>query len=251
MRFIVSLLLVLFVLIPPAAKAQTEVDLALVLAVDMSGSMDPEEQMLQREGFVEAFRSTMIHDAIREGVHGQIAVVYLEWADTLSRKVAIPWTVIDGPRPPGTSLIACLDPRFGKNGERRFPEPSMPASSFSTRAGSNRVRRVIDISGDGANNQGRPLPAARDEALAKGITINGLPLMLKRPNSFDIESLDTYYRDRVIGGPGAFMIPIRRREQSAEAIRDKLIREIAGLVGEPEIIPIQVERRVDCLKRVD
>jgi hypothetical protein len=251
MRFIVSLLLVLFVLIPPAAKAQTEVDLALVLAVDMSGSMDSEEQTLQREGFVEAFRSTMIHDAIREGVHGRIAVVYLEWADTLSRKVAIPWTVIDGPktardfadrlsRSPiwqerGTSISGAIDASVKLLDESRV-EP---------------VRRVIDISGDGANNQGRPLPAARDEALAKGITINGLPLILKRPNSFDIESLDIYYRDCVIGGPGAFMIPIRRREQFAEAIRDKLIREITGLVGEPEIIPVQVERRLDCLKRVD
>ncbi len=222
-----------------------------MLAVDVSGSMDPEEQTLQREGFVEAFRSTMIHDAIREGVHRRIAVVYLEWAGTLSRKVTKPWTVIDGPETSrdfadrfyhsgiwqalGTSISGAIDASVKLLDESRV-EP---------------VRRVIDISGDGANNEGRPLPAARDEALAKGVTINGLPLMLKRPNVFGIEDLDVYYRDCVIGGPGAFMIPIRQREQFAEAIRDKLIREIAGLVGEPEIIPVQVELRLDCLKRVE
>ncbi len=247
MPLLVGLLLILSALLSSAqAQAPVEVDLALVLAVDISGSMDPEEQALQREGFVEAFRSPLIHEAIRDGSLGRIAVVYLEWAGTPSQQVAVPWTIIEGAegaiafadqlarsriwRAPRTSLSGAID-RSVKLLEESRVEP---------------VRRVIDISGDGANNQGRPVLEAREEALAKGITINGLPLMLKRPNSIDSENLDTYYRDCVIGGPGSFMIPIRERQQFAEAIRTKLIREIAGHFVEPVIVPAQADRPVDC-----
>ncbi len=247
MRLLAGLLLILSALLPPAhAQAPVEVDLALVLAVDISGSMDPEEQALQREGFVDAFRSPLIHEAIRDGNLGRIAVVYLEWAGTPSQQVAVPWTIMEGAegaiafadqlarsriwRAPRTSLSGAID-RSVKLLEESRVEP---------------VRRVIDISGDGANNQGRPVLEAREEALAKGITINGLPLMLKRPNSIDSENLDTYYSDCVIGGPGSFMIPIRERQQFAEAIRTKLIREIAGHSVEPLIVPAQGDRPVDC-----
>jgi hypothetical protein len=247
MRLLAGRLLILSALLSPAqAQAPVEVDLALVLAVDISGSMDPEEQALQREGFVEAFRSLLIHDAIRDGSHGRIAVVYLEWAGTPSQQVTVHWSVIKGPegaiafadrltrsriwRAPRTSLSGAIDTSVRLLDESRV-EP---------------VRRVIDISGDGANNQGRPVLEAREAALAKGITINGLPLMLKRPNSFDSEDLDTYYRDCVIGGPGSFMIPIRERQQFAEAIRTKLIREIAGHSVEPAIVPAQADQRLDC-----
>jgi hypothetical protein len=109
------------------------------------------------------------------------------------------------------------------------------------------VRQVIDISGDGANNQGRIVTEARDQAVAKRITINGLPIMLKRPRSvWDTEHLDLYYRECVIGGPGAFMVPVRERHQFAEAIRTKLIREIAGLAPEPLVQRVQEEPRVNC-----
>jgi hypothetical protein len=110
------------------------------------------------------------------------------------------------------------------------------------------LRQVIDVSGDGANNQGRPVTQARDDALAKGITINGLPLLLKRStgSSWDVENLDEHYRDCVIGGPGAFMIPVRERAQFAEAIKTKIIREIAGLVPEPSIVPVQAKMPTNC-----
>ncbi len=111
------------------------------------------------------------------------------------------------------------------------------------------VRQVIDISGDGSNNEGRPLIQAREDALRQGVTINGLPILLKRPtNSWEVEHLDEYYRDCVIGGPGAFMIAVRERSQFAEAIKTKIIREVAGL-PEATIVPIQAApepRRTNC-----
>jgi hypothetical protein len=249
-RIAAGLVLLLALMLGPA-RAQTEVDLALVIAVDISYSMDPEEQALQREGFAEAFRSPLVHDAIRRGVLGKIAVVYVEWAGANDQQVIIPWSVLDNPE----SILGFAD-KIASTPLRRAQRTSLSgAIDFSVqlheKSGFETPRRVVDISGDGPNNQGRLVVPARDEAVAKGITINGLPLMLMRPNIFDVESLDIYYRDCVIGGPGAFMIPIRRREQFAEAIRDKLIREITGLVDEPEIIPVQVEQRSDCLKRVD
>jgi hypothetical protein len=111
------------------------------------------------------------------------------------------------------------------------------------------LRRVIDISGDGVNNQGREIVQARDEALAQGITINGLPLMLKRPDgSWDVENLDAYFRDCVIGGPGAFMVPVRERQQFAMAIKTKIIREIAGSDA-PLLQEAQLEAPMDCTLR--
>jgi hypothetical protein len=111
------------------------------------------------------------------------------------------------------------------------------------------VRRVIDISGDGPNTHGRSVTHAREEALAQGVTINGLPLLFKQTtSSWDVENLDEYYRDCVIGGPGAFMIPVRERQQFAEAIKTKIIREIAGLAPDLAVVPVQAqsERRTNC-----
>ena len=216
---------------PVSARAAEEVDLALVIAVDISFSMDPEEQALQREGFVDAFRSPVVHEAIRKGTLGRIAVVYAEWAATFEQKVVVPWTVIDNPE----SAMAFAG-RLEAQPTRRGPRTSVSgAIDFGVRllgqSGVEATRRVIDISGDGANNQGRSVTAARDEAVAQGITINGLPIMLKRATSYwDVAELDVYYRDCVIGGPGAFTVPVRERDQFPQAIKTKIIMEIAGLV---------------------
>ena len=247
-RLLASLLVLLGTVVSQADQVRaTEVDLALVLAVDISNSMDREEQELQRQGFVEAFRSPLVHDAIRKGMLGRIAVVYAEWAGSTIQYVTVPWTEIEGVegalsfadrlddapihRGPRTSVSGAID-----LGVRLLAESAVEP-----------VRQVIDISGDGANNQGRSVTLARDEALAKGITINGLPLMLKRPvDSWDTENLDGYYRDCVIGGPGAFMIPVRERHQFAEAIRTKIIREIAGRLSDAVVVPAQAEARTNC-----
>jgi hypothetical protein len=209
------------------SRAQTGVDLALVLAVDISPSMDFEEQDLQRQGFIDAFRSPEVHNAIRKGPLGRIAVMYVEWAGASHQEVIIPWTVIEQPadglkfstrlagsslhRGKYTSISAAIDFRV-----RQLRESTVRAT-----------RQVIDLSGDGANNQGRMVTLARDEAVAQNVTINGLPLMLKRSGgSWEIEELDLYFRDCVIGGPGAFMIPVGQKGQIAAAIRMKIIREI-------------------------
>jgi hypothetical protein len=233
---------------PQPSHAATEVDLALVLAVDISGLMDPDEQKLQREGFVEAFRSPVVHKAIQSGMLGRIAVVYAEWAGYSVQHVVVPWTVIEAPE----DALEFAE-RLAQIPVRRGPRTSVSgAIDFSVRllAESNvdPVRQVIDISGDGVNNQGRSATQARDQAVAEGITINGLPLLLKRPSgAWDTADLDLYFRDCVIGGPGAFMIPVRERHQFAEAIRTKIIREISDQSPESTLLPVQVQPGRDCL----
>lgn len=213
----------------PAARAQ-EVDVALVLAVDISYSMDEEEQELQRQGYVEALRSTPVLDAIRRGVIGRIAVTYVEWAGTNTQDVIVPWQIIEGPESADAFTAKLSEApirrayRTSVSGGIDFAAKLLDTQPFKP------LRRVIDISGDGPNNQGRPATAARDEAVARGITINGLPILLKRPGYMDIADLDIYYRDCVIGGQGAFMVPVRERHQFTEAIRTKLLMEVAGLL---------------------
>ncbi len=232
-----------------SAHAETEIDLALVLAVDVSLSMEPDEQELQRQGFIDAFRSPEVHEAIRKGMLGRIAVTYVEWAGAGSQQVVVPWTVIEHPAD-GQAFAA----RLAGSRIQRFGYTSISgAIDFSRKqlreSGVTPARQVIDISGDGANNQGRIVTAARDEAVAQGITINGLPLMLKRPDGlWDIDNLDLYFRDCVIGGPGAFMIPVREKAQFAQAIRTKVIREIADRPQVPSLVhPAQAEERANCL----
>jgi len=225
----------LIVLVPAWRRVPIEVDLALVLAVDVSTSMDPDEQNLQRQGYVEAFNSPAVHEAIRTGALGRIAVTYIEWAGAYPRfqSVVVPWTMLESP----ADGIAFAD-RLA-----RAPVNRAAGTSISEAIGlgmallsSDRVvaaRQVIDISGDGSNNQGRLVTEARDEAVARGITINGLPITLKRPDRRENATLEAYYRDCVIGGPGAFMISVRDRKQFLTETRSKIVREIAGLT-EPD-----------------
>jgi hypothetical protein len=234
---------------PSQAQNETEVDLALVLAVDVSLSMDDDEQRLQRDGFVEAFRSAAVHDAIHKGVLGRIAVVYMEWSGPTEQKVVQPWTVIDGP----ARALAFSDRLAQAPTGRIFSTSISGAIDYGLRllgeSGVDPLRRVIDVSGDGPNNTGRMVTLARDEAVRQGVTINGLPFMLKRPTGYgDIENLDLYYQDCVIGGPGAFIVPVREARHFADAVRTKLVREIAGVFEpEPLIKPAQERERMNCL----
>jgi hypothetical protein len=209
------------------ARAETEVDLALVLAVDVSFSMDPDEQTLQREGFVEAFRSALVHDAIRRGAVGRIAVTYMEWAGAADQRVLMPWTILDSPG----AAIAFADELARKPTRRAARTSISGAIDFSVKLLGEgdlaAIRKVIDVSGDGPNNQGRPVTAARADAVAAGITINGLPIALKAPGYFDIVDLDDYFRDCVIGGQGAFLVPARDKVQFRDAVKTKIIMEIA------------------------
>jgi hypothetical protein len=236
-----------FLLFPGEGRS-ADVDVALVLAVDISNSMDPDEQALQREGFIQAFRSPLVHQVIRSGMLGRVAVSYVEWAASNNQQVIVPWTEMEG----AEDAIAFAD-LLSRAPLRRAPRTSISGViDFSVLLAQTRqgeaARQVIDISGDGANNQGRKVTDARDDAVAKGFTINGLPLLLKGriASAYDVENLDEHYRDCVIGGSGSFMMPVRERSQFAEAIRNKIIREIAG--GEPpaRLIPAQVDPNTNC-----
>jgi hypothetical protein len=220
-----------------------DVDIELVLAVDISYSMDPDEQALQREGYAQAIVSKEFIQALREGTNGRIAVTYVEWAGAADQRTLIPWRMIDGldaAQKFADDLMAAPYRRAFRtsiSGALLYAAPQFDDNGF------NGIRRVIDVSGDGANNQGRLVESARDEVVARGITINGLPLMLKRTNpaTMDIDNLDIYYEDCVIGGAGAFVIPVRDREKFREAIRAKLLLEVAGRM--PDVIPAQAKPR--------
>jgi len=224
------------------------VDVELVIAVDVSYSMAPDEQSLQREGYVLALTSKEFLQALRQGAHGKIAITYFEWAGQSDQKILMPWRVIDGPES-ADAVAAEISrapyrraSRTSISGALRFAKPLFDDSGYRG------LRRVIDVSGDGANNAGPLVELTRDDVLAAGITINGLPIMLKRPYSgtMDIENLDEYYEDCVIGGPGAFVIPIREREKFIEATRTKLVLEIAGRQPEARIAPAASRMRVSC-----
>jgi hypothetical protein len=225
------------------------VDVELVIAVDVSYSMDPDEQALQREGYVMALTSREFLRALRAGANGKIAVTYFEWAGQNDQKIIMPWRLIDGPEAADAVAAEIARAPYRRasrtsiSGALRFAKPLFDASGFRG------LRRVIDVSGDGANNAGPLVVPARDDVLAAGITINGLPIMLKRPTpgSMDIEDLDIYYEDCVIGGAGAFVVPIRERERFIEATRTKLLLEIAGRQPDPRVVPASAqEPRISC-----
>jgi hypothetical protein len=219
-----------------AAAPTEEVDVALVLALDVSYSMDIDELALQRNGYIEAFRSKELHNAIAKGAIGKIAVTYFEWAGTDFQHIVKSWTIIDTPQ----SALAFAE-ELGEAPTRRGRRTSISGAidlgmALLEKSNVTAMRRVIDISGDGANNDGRPVTGARDEAAAKGININGLPIMLKQGGYFDIENLDVYYKDCVVTGIGAFVIPIRERHQFVDATRTKLVREIAEIPRDGEAL---------------
>ncbi len=238
----------LFACAPGALRAQTEVNLALVLAVDASRSMDADERELQRQGYVDAFRSPMVHRAVRQGALGQIAVTYIDWSEVSDQRIVVPWTLITK----SDEAMGFAERLAGISMERVLGSTSISgAIDFSRRllASSPFVatRKVIDISGDGTNNRGRPVTHARDAAVSEGITINGLAVMLKRPEGpLEIENVDEYYRDCVIGGLGAFMIAVRERGEFAEAIKSKIIREVTSRFSAATIQKASAEPRVNC-----
>ena len=216
------------------------VDVELVLAVDVSYSMDMDELAIQREGYAQAIVSKEFLQALKTGPNGKISVTYFEWAASSDQKIIIPWRVIDGPETADAVANEIMKTpirrasRTSISGAINFAMPLFDENPYRG------LRRVIDISGDGPNNNGSPVTGARDAALEKGITINGLPIMVKEPSysTMDIDNLDFYYEDCVIGGPGSFVVTIKDREKFKEAIRTKLVLEVAGRTPERRIIPV-------------
>jgi hypothetical protein len=227
-----------------ASAGGEAVDVELVLAVDVSRSMDIEEFELQRAGYVAALRHPDFVRAVQAGMNGRIAITYFEWAAAPRLESHINWTVIDG----SASANAFADELEGRPFQGFRGTSISGAIYFGTdlfdKNSIEGYRRVIDVSGDGPNNIGMPVLGARNAALAKGIVINGLPILV-RPSG-TLARLDTYYADCVIGGPGSFMLPIRDPSEFATAIRRKLILEVSGAEPTAQVVPIQVDALSKC-----
>lgn len=209
---------------PAAARAQAiPVDLALVLAVDCSRSIDADEFALQIKGYAEAFRHPTILNAIVSGVYRAIAVTYVQWAGPFLQNQVIPWTMInDAESAEEFSDRMAGVPRVIFGGGTSLSGAIDYARTLFRNAGYEPQRRVIDVSGDGINNSGRLVQSARDDAVAAGITINGLAILT------EIAGLDRYFNEFMVGGPGAFVIAVESFDDFAQAVLNKLIREIAG-----------------------
>jgi len=241
MRDIVGLIgfLVLCVVSAPTASyaQSTNVDLELVLAVDVSGSVDDEEAILQRRGYVEAFQDPMIIDAITRGRYGAIAVTYIEWAGERYQNPIVGWTRISNAKEAAEFADKLAFEPIAVNVWTSISTIITVGTQLIQQNGYNARRKVIDVSGDGANNDGELVNIARDRAIVQGITINGLPIINDRLSRYgrpQIPNLDYYYTDCVVGGPGAFIIVANGFFDYARAVRQKLILEIAGLMPEEE-----------------
>lgn len=225
------------------------VDLELIIAVDISYSMDPDELAVQREGYAQAIISPEFLQALKSLRYRKVALTYFEWSARNDQRIVIPWRVIDGPETAGSVSDEIMHAPIRRGSRTSISGAVAFAVPLYDSSGVRGSRRVLDISGDGPNNDGLPITELRAAALDKGITINGLPVMVKEPMiaSTDIENLDWYYEDCVIGGPGAFVVPIKGRDQFKEAIRAKLVLEVAGLVPSVRFLrTADKEPRVSC-----
>ena len=241
--------LLLTCLAPMAQAEKLEVDVELFLAVDVSRSMMPDELEIQRRGYAAALRNETVIGAIRRGLLGRIAITYVEWAGAYSQTVVVPWTVIETPEDAARvadQITAHFDGamhRTSISSALLYADEDIETNEFIG------LRRVIDVSGDGPNNHGRPVLLARELVLSKGITVNGIPLMTRDAFSdqWGIDDLDEYYRRCVIGGPGAFVIPVLEWYQFAEAVRRKLVLEIAGQMPRLHTVQLRQQPAYDCL----
>lgn len=227
--------------IPIAVAQGLPVDLELILAVDVSGSVDEIEAQLQREGYIAALTSRQVLNAIRSGENRRIGIAYVEWAGAQYQRTIVDWTVIED-EASAKAVVAKIaaSPYVAIRWTSISAAIDYSMAVFQTSPFEGK-RRVIDISGDGKNNNGGDVVSARDRAVAAGVTINGIPILNDRqggrgyggrgfPSDPD---LDVYYQTYVIGGPGAFMVPAESFDTFAKAIQSKLIREIANLDHTP------------------
>ena len=214
---------------PSDQSGGLEVDVELVLAVDVSRSMTANELEIQRRGYAAALTSKQVLNAIANGLLGRVAILYVEWAGDLSQRIIVDWMLVANAKDAqifADKLTAQFDSSLRRTSISGVLDYAI--SQFSSNR-STANRQIIDISGDGPNNQGRPVLEARFDVLAKGIVINGLPLMTREGlgGRFHLENLDEYYRNCVIGGPGSFVLPVVDWQQFAVAVRQKLVLELA------------------------
>ena len=236
MRAIRTLLTFLFLcvaLIPKAALATDQVDLLLVLAVDVSRSVDATKFQLQREGYAAALSNPRVIETIQSGRNGRIGVIFVEWSGVGNQKVVIDWTMIgdaEAAKGFGDRLLEAprsFADRTSISGGIEFAMAQLGLAPYGA------PRRTIDVSGDGTNNSGRDVTTLRDEAVSKGIIINGLPILSENPMSWNPDhtnppgGLENYYRNNVIGGPGAFVMVAKNFNTFGEAIINKMIAEVS------------------------
>jgi len=222
--WLLSLVLAFSLLLPlPAGRAQNgEVDLALVLAVDCSFSVDAREFAMQMEGLGRAFMTSEVKDAIAQGVHRRIAVAVVQWSDDRNQKAVVPWTVIASAEDADAFGMQLLTmPRALSEGGTSI-SAALLFSAALLQSAPPADRLVIDVSADGRNNSGPRVTGARDRLVAAGITINGLTILNEWP------TLDSYFESNVAGGPGHFVVPAADYGAYGEAILRKLLREIVG-----------------------
>lgn len=244
-------LAVLLVAAFAAAQDEMPVDVELVLAVDVSLSMSLEEMDLQRRGYAAALSDPAVVEAIAKGIHQRIAVTYLEWAGQTRHRQVIPWRLIASAEDAARVSDELMQSRI--EGQRRtsISGAIREAAAMFDGNGFRGLKRVIDVSGDGPNNQGAPVTLARDEVISTGITINGLPLMTNGGlvSSFNIPDLDAYYANCVIGGPAAFVVPVTSWDQFPEALRRKLVLELATkpVADVPKLMRVSDDGGYDCM----
>lgn len=249
MQVVTALLFSLVSLATTAAADAIEVDLELVLLVDVSRSMTERELEIQRRGYAAALSSDAVHAAVQSGLLQRVAVSYVEWAGT--QEVIVDWRLMET-REDLAAFADTLSSNF--NPALRRTSISEALIFGAETIGSNEyegIRKVIDVSGDGPNNEGRAVAAARDAVLAEGIVINGLPLMTREGmgSQWHLEDLDIYYEACVTGGPGSFVIPVLDWNDFADAVRRKLVLEIVSSPAPDEVVPVQYGYRDprDCM----
>lgn len=237
-----------------------EVDVELLLLVDVSRSMTPNELEIQRRGYAEALISPEVLTAINGGMLGSIAIAYVEWAGSRAQRIVQDWAIVRTREDAQAFSDAIAQDHTVGMRRTSISSALLVGADYFAANNFTGLRRVIDISGDGPNNDGSPVMAARDSVVAKGITINGLPLMTREGmgGMWTIDALDVYYRDCVIGGAGAFVVPVLDWSEFAAAVRKKLVLEIAGPLPAPrpsgidratapQPVPAQSDRAADCL----
>jgi hypothetical protein len=218
------------------ARAAEPVDLALVLAVDVSRSINDDEFQLQRQGYAAALTSRRVLQAIQSGPLRAVAVTFVEWSTDNEQRVVVDWTVIKDGETAGTVAQAIQEAPRSYSGRTSISAAIDFAVQDFARAGVEATRRIIDVSGDGTNNSGRPVTVARDAAVAAGVTVNALAIINEHPEGgfaqYHVrppEGLPEYFRQNVIGGPGSFLLQVEGFASFADAITQKLISEIAAL----------------------
>jgi Protein of unknown function (DUF1194) len=225
----------LYVLSPAPAALADPVDMNLVIAVDISDSIDPDELQLQRKGYIAAFEDPEIVQAIKSGKNGRISIAYFEWSDSTDQTLVIDWMIVsDGPTASAFSTKLKLAP-VQRGHFTSISSAISYALALLRRSPHEGDRRVIDISGDGRNNDGPPLTSAREAALSWNVTINGLPIDNERSqqaSNLEPGQIAQYYRDEVIGGPDAFVVVAKSYVDIERAISRKLLREIARKKGD-------------------